>query len=69
RRFVPLSRGGVYYAFLFQSQPLFQKFFSGDSDSLNRLTVPTRSRCAVSVEAHYRELFRADKCLFQKYDR
>ncbi|POY67647.1 hypothetical protein C3402_12215, partial [Pantoea sp. PSNIH3] len=31
RRFVPLSRGGVYYAFLFQSQPLFQKFFSGDS--------------------------------------
>ncbi|MDR6090948.1 hypothetical protein QE445_002889, partial [Pantoea ananatis] len=26
-----LSRGGVYYAFLLQSQPLFQKFFSGGS--------------------------------------
>ncbi len=25
-RFSALSRGGVYYAFLFQSQPVFQDF-------------------------------------------
>ncbi|MET4057379.1 hypothetical protein ABID73_003663, partial [Pantoea agglomerans] len=28
-----LSRGGVYYAFLLQSQPLSQKFFSGGAVS------------------------------------
>ncbi|WP_219846556.1 hypothetical protein, partial [Cronobacter sakazakii] len=46
-----LSRGGVYYAFLFQSQPLILGFF----------LFPTYRRCgmflisAVSMEAHYRE--------------
>ncbi|MEQ4531437.1 MAG: hypothetical protein ABN478_09075, partial [Mixta sp.] len=49
------SRGGVYYAFPFQSQPLFQKFFSGDSELLNRSTPRGVSRCAVSMEAHYRD--------------
>ncbi|WP_227540156.1 hypothetical protein, partial [Raoultella sp. BIGb0399] len=48
-----LSRGGVYYAFLFQSQPHFQKF----SLSTRRLVC----RCSVSMEAHYREPAGNDK--------
>ncbi|MDK1220331.1 hypothetical protein, partial [Cronobacter turicensis] len=47
-----LSRGGVYYAFLFQSQAFIFAFVC--------LTGRLIRRCAVSVEAHYREFFCAD---------
>ncbi|MCI4226717.1 hypothetical protein, partial [Dickeya dianthicola] len=42
-----LSRGGVYYAFLMQSQRLSSRF--------PRLTPRWLIAVAVSVEAHYRE--------------
>ncbi|WP_368913261.1 hypothetical protein, partial [Mixta calida] len=45
----------------FRVNPFFRSFSPAIQASLNRLTVPSRSRCAVSVEAHYRELLRADK--------
>ncbi|PUY73618.1 hypothetical protein AUM49_18120 [Cronobacter sakazakii] len=47
-----LSRGGVYYAFLFQSQAFIFAFVC--------LTGRLVCRCAVSVEAHYREFFPPD---------
>ncbi|EPM5285061.1 hypothetical protein ACTEV1_003542, partial [Cronobacter sakazakii] len=53
-----LSRGGVYYAFLFQSQAFIFAFVC--------LTGRLVCRCAVSVEAHYREFFSADKRKFKK---
>ncbi|WP_225221496.1 hypothetical protein, partial [Escherichia whittamii] len=49
-RFSALSRGGVYYAFLFQSQPLISGFFS----SLFRPSCEV-SHVVVSTEAHYRD--------------
>ncbi|AWT18579.1 hypothetical protein DMP75_08865 [Klebsiella michiganensis] len=63
-------RGGVYYAFLIQSQA-FNFAFLFRYSSLNpadpAACVPLfrarrlACRCSVSVEAHYRELFRSDK--------
>ncbi|WP_207552717.1 hypothetical protein, partial [Cronobacter turicensis] len=53
-----LSRGGVYYAFLFQSQAFIFAFVC--------LTGRLIRRCAVSVEAHYREFFPPDKRKFKK---
>ncbi|EPD3289054.1 hypothetical protein ACR9PO_003422, partial [Cronobacter sakazakii] len=50
--FILLSRGGVYYAFLFQSQAFIFAFVC----LMGRLVC----RCAVSVEAHYREFFPPD---------
>ncbi|MDI7674501.1 hypothetical protein, partial [Cronobacter turicensis] len=47
-----LSRGHVYYVFLFQSQAFIFAFVC--------LTGRLVRRCAVSVEAHYREFFSAD---------
>ncbi|WP_050497968.1 hypothetical protein, partial [Cronobacter malonaticus] len=47
-----LSRGGVYYAFLFQSQAFIFAFVC--------LTGWLIRRCAVSVEAHYREFSSPD---------
>ncbi|WP_231647282.1 hypothetical protein, partial [Pantoea sp. BL1] len=64
-----LSRGGVYYAFLLQSQTLFSAFFLRRDESLHSLLSRLRCRFAVSVVAHYRELFGADKGLLQKNDR
>ncbi|EPS0032727.1 hypothetical protein ACVBCQ_004505, partial [Escherichia albertii] len=48
--FSPLSRGGVYYAFLFQSQPRISGFFS----SLLRPSCEV-FHVVVSTEAHYRD--------------
>ncbi|WP_312191147.1 hypothetical protein, partial [Leclercia sp.] len=42
-------RGGVYYAFLFQSQAIISRF--------SLLTRRLVCRCSVSVEAHYRQFF------------
>ncbi|PUW44909.1 hypothetical protein AUN05_10340 [Cronobacter sakazakii] len=44
--------GGIYYAFLFQSQAFIFAFVC--------LTGRLVCRCAVSVEAHYREFFPPD---------
>jgi hypothetical protein len=51
-------RGGVYYAFLFQSQAIISRF--------SLLTWRLVCRCSVSVEAHYREFFGGDKSKFEK---
>src|SRR5690606_6871474 len=51
----PRSESSDYFAFLCRSFP--------EEDLLTRWPV---SRCSVSVEAHYRELFRADKSKMQK---
>ncbi|MCU6671761.1 hypothetical protein, partial [Leclercia adecarboxylata] len=51
-------RGGVYYAFLFQSQAIISRF--------SLLTRRLVCRCSVSVEAHYRQFFGGDKHKSQK---
>ncbi|WP_211279577.1 hypothetical protein, partial [Pantoea eucrina] len=53
--------GCVYYAFRIFSQAFIFAFLkvAVKATCLTRRFV---SRCAVSVEAHYREFFRADKC-------
>ncbi|MCU7307703.1 hypothetical protein N6N71_03475, partial [Escherichia albertii] len=55
--FSSLSRGGVYYAFLFQSQPRISGFFSSTEPAVCVKCFTS----AVSMEAHYRESFQEDK--------
>ncbi|WP_234465371.1 hypothetical protein, partial [Erwinia sp. S59] len=62
-------RGGVYYAFLLQSQTLFLAFFLRRDESLHSLLSRLRCRFAVSVVAHYRQVLRKRKGNFQVFIR
>ncbi|HCM56728.1 MAG TPA: hypothetical protein DIS97_12625, partial [Citrobacter freundii] len=62
--FSALSRGPVYYVFLIQSQAFIFAFLY-EILSGTPLTRRLVIRYSVSVEAHYRELFRADKGKFK----
>ncbi|HHR6473064.1 TPA: hypothetical protein ACS778_002451, partial [Providencia alcalifaciens] len=59
-----LPRGGVYYAFLIESQAFFAYSFQNLS-----LPVQCPSRfalaCSRSVEAHYRESEKSGKCFLK----
>ncbi|MGN5528342.1 hypothetical protein RBJ15_18875, partial [Pantoea sp. BS_4] len=53
--------GCIYYAFRFMSQALIFAKLIGSNHSEPYSTRRFVFRCAVSVEAHYREFFEADK--------
>ncbi|WP_275150549.1 hypothetical protein, partial [Citrobacter portucalensis] len=60
-RFAFLSGAGcAYYAIPLRSQAFNFAFFAGVLSG-TPLTRRLAIRCSVSVEAHYRELFQADK--------
>ncbi|EOD3525920.1 hypothetical protein ACJPL6_004129, partial [Cronobacter malonaticus] len=53
-----LSRGGVYYAFLFQSQPLISEFFSHRAGYFVKcFTLPSRWRRIIGISVFSTTLF------------